>query len=116
MYSKGQAAEDKAKQIYLSKGYTILEQNWRYYGVGKGQKAEIDLVARHKNILIFVEVKFRTTKFAPIQESITRNKINLLRTAAQAYIVQHPTLGQLDIRFDAIFIYHNDIEIIENIE
>lgn len=114
-YSKGREAEKKAKEIYIQKGYTLLEQNWRYYSNGRGQKAEVDLIAFYKNILIFCEVKYRTSNFIPIQESITKRKITLLKLAAQAYVSQHPEFAQSNIRFDAIFIYREGIEILENI-
>ncbi len=49
----GRQGEDAAVQYLKSKGMKILERNLRT-PVG-----EIDLIARHRNILVFVEVKTR---------------------------------------------------------
>ncbi len=51
----GQLGEAKATEYLVSKGYQIVEQNWRW---GKG---EIDIIAwSPEKILVFTEVKTRT--------------------------------------------------------
>ena len=79
----------------MSRGYTILEKNWRH------QKAEIDILALKEGILAVIEVKTRSTvAFGAPEEFIDQNKIRLLRKAANAYVNLH-RLNQ-EVRFDYI--------------
>ena len=50
----GDRGEALAQKYLESKKYEILECNWRY------SRAEIDIIAKHEDILIFVEVKTRS--------------------------------------------------------
>lgn len=50
----GRLAEQEAARWLESRGYTLLETNYRY------QHAEIDLIMTHQGLLIFIEVKFRS--------------------------------------------------------
>ena len=50
----GALAEKLAATFLQKKGFTILEHNYRY------QKAEIDIIAKKNNLLVFVEVKARS--------------------------------------------------------
>lgn len=60
---------------------------------------EIDLIAKNKEFLIFVEVKLRTShKFSMGRSSVDYKKQQKLRTTAQMYLAQHPT--KLQPRFD----------------
>ncbi len=95
---------------YLSKnGYKIIERNFR-----KGY-GEIDIVCIKDDILVFVEVKTRTTKiFGGALESITHYKIKSLIKTAQFYKMLHPKLPE-SMRIDAILIDANGNEI-NNIE
>lgn len=91
----GIRGEDLACSHLLSNGYTILERNWRF------QKAEIDVLATKDGILAVIEVKTRSTKaFGDPEEFISRNKIQLLRKAANAYV--NIKRLNLDVRFDYI--------------
>ncbi|MDX1940811.1 MAG: YraN family protein [Saprospiraceae bacterium] len=98
----GKAGEQIAKTFLESKGYRILEANWRY------RKAEIDLIAKDGETLIFTEVKTRSTDlFGKPEEAITPRKERLLADAASAYMEQ---IGHdWTIRFDVIsIIYYNE--------
>lgn len=92
---------EKLGVIYLQeKGYVILEKNWRYL------KAEIDIIASKNNTLIIIEVKTRTSDFFGNPEDfITKSKIKLLITAADAYIQQKNM--DAEVRFDVISIVKN---------
>ena len=97
----GSLGEALATEYLTNKGYTILDKNWRYL------KAEIDIIALKNNTLAVVEVKTRSTDFfGNPEEFITKSKIKLLITAADAY-VQKRNLD-VDIRFDVIAIVKND--------
>jgi putative endonuclease len=47
----GNEGEDLAKALLLQKNYQILETNWR------NGRAEIDIIAKDGETLVFVEVK-----------------------------------------------------------
>ncbi len=85
--SLGHLGESIAAAYLEKKGYTILDRNLRTpYG-------EIDLVARHAESIIFIEVKTRASKsLGPPEISITPRKAEHMRSAAEYYIQQHPEL------------------------
>ena len=65
---------------------------------------EIDIIARDKRFLVFVEVKLRKNgSFAAAMEYVDRHKQDRLRTTASLYLSQNPT--ELQPRFDVIEIY-----------
>jgi putative endonuclease len=47
----GQIGEQFATDYLVKKGYIILEHNWRF------KRAEIDIIAKNDNCLIFIEVQ-----------------------------------------------------------
>lgn len=68
---------------YLEKnGYKIIEQNY------KTKYAEIDLVARKGNEMVFVEVRTKKGKnFGAPEETINKRKLRKLWGNAKAYTV-----------------------------
>lgn len=65
---------------------------------------EIDIIARNKHFLVFVEVKLRKSgSFAEAMEYVDSRKQERLRTTASVYLAQNPT--NLQPRFDVIEIY-----------
>ena len=65
---------------------------------------EIDIIARNKQFLVFVEVKLRKSgTFAEAMEYVDSRKQERLRTTAAVYLSQNPT--SLQPRFDVIEIY-----------
>lgn len=97
----GNLGEALATEYLIEKGYTILEKNWRYL------KAEIDIIALKNNTLYIVEVKTRTTRFfGNPEEFITKSKIKLLVTAANAYIEKRDL--DIEAQFDVIAIVKNN--------
>lgn len=97
----GNLGEVLASEYLTNQGYIILDKNWRYL------KAEIDIVALKNNTLAIVEVKTRSTDFfGNPEEFITKSKIKLLITAADAY-VQKKNLD-VHVRFDVIAIVKNN--------
>jgi len=91
----GQIGEELALQYLEKSDYEILEKNWRY------RKAEIDLICRKDSVLIFVEVKTRTSDFfGQPEEFISRRKEELMFAAANEYMdkIDH----DWEIRFDCI--------------
>jgi putative endonuclease len=94
----GQWGEKAALDFLTQKGYQIIGKNVRtLYG-------EIDLVAKEKNTLVFIEVKTRSTgEFGLPEEAITRQKLTHMIHAAQAYL-QGNFETEKDWRIDVIAI------------
>jgi putative endonuclease len=89
----GKQGEHWAAQFLLDKGYQLLESNYRY---GKG---EIDLIALQGQILVFVEVKTRSSDlYGPPEGAVTQHKLKQMRKVAGYYLKVSNWQG--DIRFD----------------
>lgn len=74
-------------QEYLKKqGYEILETNKQFQG-GAKKACEIDIIAKHKDTLVFVEVKTRSSNFcgSPL-EAVTKSKLENIRTGLYVYL------------------------------
>lgn len=97
----GHQGEQIAQQFLYNKGFDLLDTNWRYKHV------EIDIVARDKNTLVFVEVKTRSgDEFGSPLDALSSKKIENLIEAASAYLDQFDE--DLEWRFDAIGIVSNE--------
>lgn len=97
----GERGEELAVRHLVSKGYTILERNWRQ------GKAEVDIIARHGDTLAVVEVKSRSSEdFGDPLDAVGREKIRLLRKAINAYVNLKGI--DLEIRFDLIGVVLED--------
>ena len=93
----GQIGEDLAINHLELAGLTILERNWRY------SKAEIDIIAKEGEALVFVEVKTRSYDYYGQPEEFVKEKQEaLIIDAAQRYMEE---IGHdWEIRFDIIAI------------
>lgn len=94
----GKWGETVASEYLTGQGFTILERNVRTpYG-------EIDLIARLGDLLVFVEVKARTShQYGYPEEAITYRKQAHLRSSVEYYI-QESSILDSDWRVDAISI------------
>ena len=93
----GREGEALATKYLQEHGWRILERNYRH------RRAEIDLIAVHENLMIFVEVKMRTgTGFGMPEDFVDEKKARTVMEAADHYIIE--TGWQGDIRFDIIAI------------
>ncbi|KAA9331924.1 YraN family protein [Adhaeribacter soli] len=96
----GESGETLAANYLQAKGYTIVACNYRY------KRAEVDIIAQYGKILVFAEIKTRTSdKHGYPEEFVSARKIQLFLEAAEEYIHQHN--WQHDIRFDIIAISGN---------
>lgn len=85
----GDQGEALAKKFFKKLGYKILEQNFRT------RLGEIDLIARDKNTLVFIEVKTRTSSaFGWPEEAVTATKKRHLATAVNIYLQQKKLFDQ----------------------
>ena len=78
----GAAGEDLARRYLERNGYEIVECNKFYPKI-----CEIDIIAKRKNKLYFVEVKTRTTDaFGIPSEAVDKRKLAHIRTGAFLYL------------------------------
>ena len=112
--SVGILGEKLARDFLKKRGYLILESNYRC------PEGEIDIITRHKDSLVFVEVRTkRSLEYGSPEESITSTKMEKLRAVAAHYQQTHenlPASWRIDVV--AVQMDQNDkilrIEIIEN--
>ena len=94
----GQWGEEQVAEKLRRDGWTIVARNFCC------RMGELDLVAENKTFLAFVEVKLRKdNRFGLACEAVTLSKQRKLRTAAQYYLISHPT--KLQPRFDVAEVY-----------
>jgi putative endonuclease len=94
----GRWGEEVAAVHLEGMGYELVERNWR------SEYGEIDLVTRHGDVWIFVEVKARRTgAFGTPEEAVTAAKQRRLLEAAQAYLAEHD-LDEVAWRIDVVAI------------
>jgi putative endonuclease len=80
---KGVEGEQIAQNYLSELGNQILESNWRF------QKAEVDIIAKEDNFLVFVEVKCRSTDiFGEPQTFVSEKKQALFKSVAEGYLDQ----------------------------
>jgi putative endonuclease len=81
----GNRGEDLACEYLIKNGYEILERNKHF-----SKLCEIDIIAKIKNKVVFVEVKTRKNNLygAPF-EAITKNKYNNIKTGVLSYIQEN---------------------------
>lgn len=94
-YKKGHAIERMAALYLQLKGYRILKIRYRT------PMGEIDIIARRKNSLAFVEVKGRRDMTSAL-ESVTRRNRARVERAALYFIAVHPQFASFDMRFDVV--------------
>ncbi len=104
---KGNFGEALAKEHLEKLGYNILEVQYLT------PLGEIDIIAKDKETLVFIEVKYRESleKGHPL-EAITKAKQNKIIKTAYYYIVENNI--EANIRFDAIGILNKELTHIEN--
>jgi len=97
MSRRGEAAESLAADFLQRRGLTVLERNYRC------RFGEIDLVARSGELLVFVEVRARTSEaFGGAAGSITATKRRRLVAAARHYLATHR--ADRACRFDVVLV------------
>jgi len=90
--------EEHAALYLQSQGYRIVHRNYRT------ATGEIDIVAHHAGVLVFVEVKARSSaRFGPGYLAVNAAKQNKLRSQALLY-VQNERKQSAPLRFDVVSI------------
>ena len=99
MYKKkilGNLGEDIACKFILNKGYEIVERNFYC------RQGEIDIIAKDKNEIVFIEVKSRSSiQYGCPSEAVNKQKIRHLYRTAKYYLYKNKYLNNY-IRFDVI--------------
>lgn len=106
---EGNIGEFNACEYLKKKKYRIIEQNYR------NRLGEIDIIAQEKDMIVFVEVKSRSTlQFGRPSEAVDVRKQQKLRKVASLYLLQHNIMDSA-CRFDIIeVIGQSEINHIEN--
>lgn len=98
---KGAQAEERAAAFLISKGYHVMEKNYRN---GKG---EIDIICWKKPFIVFVEVKYRkNNSFGYPEEFVDDRKLNMIKKTAVRYVLEKKYEGP--VRYDVIAITGNE--------
>lgn len=101
----GKFGEGIAAAYLQQQGYTILYRNWRY------RHLEVDIIACLHNRLHFIEVKTRCTlQYGHPEESITKEKMQHLRDAAEAYQYRYPQWQYLQFDVLAITLINKQVK------
>src|SRR6476660_3156324 len=93
----GISAESRAAALLIAKGFRILARRFR------SPVGEIDIVARRRHLLVFVEVKARE-RLDDAAWSVTERQRARIIAAAEAWLADHPDPSIQDIRFDAMLV------------
>ena len=93
----GISAESRAAAFLVAKGFRILARRWR------SPAGEIDIVARRKHLLIFVEVKARAD-FDAAAEAVSPRQQQRIAAAAEAWLAAYGAGSLRDFRFDVILV------------
>ncbi len=102
----GELGEQAAAGYLQTKGYQIISRNFRT------RFGEIDLICRHKGMLVFVEVKTKKGEdFGIPEEMFTRTKYTKVRRMAEVYLE-----GKIEnCRIDMTAVILDDEEQVEQI-
>lgn len=93
----GTTGENMGVSFLKKEGFTILERNWRF------GKAEIDIIASKEELMVFVEVKMRSSNhYGSPWQAVVKNKQTRIIKAADHYLKK--TQWQGEARFDIISI------------
>lgn len=105
----GKEMEDLTAKKLEELGYQILEANYRC-PVG-----EIDLVARHREYLVFVEVKYRSGLESGFpEEAVDARKQRVISRAALYYLTERGFGEDTPCRFDVAAVSRQGVRIYEN--
>lgn len=102
---KGTEGEEIAARYLRTKGYQIVEMN------NSTKWGELDLIATKNNILIFVEVKYKTSEdFGTPEEMIGARKLSQVKRTAEMYILDNPDVANKydSYQVDAVCIVGTD--------
>ena len=93
----GKKGEQLAVDFLMENNYDIVDRNYRF------AKAEVDIIAKKKDVLAIIEVKTRsTTNFGNPQDFVKPKQVQRLVKAVDQYVTTNGL--DVEIRFDIIAI------------
>lgn len=105
----GSKYEAMAAAYLETRGYEILEQNYR------DRFGEIDIIARDGKFLVFLEVKYRKDlRMGHPLEAVDYRKQQRIRNTARRYLYCRYPNQVLPCRFDVVAILGQEIRLIQN--
>ncbi len=109
---RGKRGEETAAAFLKKQGYEILEMNFRT------RRGEVDIIARHKGVLAFVEVKTRASNaFGSPKGAVGREKQRRISMAALEYL-SRTRQTRSRARFDVVSVLEGEagtqVELISN--
>lgn len=106
--ARGEYGERRAAAWYQQHGFEVLGRNWR-----DGRGGELDLVLRRDRLVVFCEVKARSSDaFGAPAEAVTPTKQARLRRLAAAWLAAHGVRG-VEVRFDVAAVTNAALEVYE---
>ena len=96
-FRTGLSAESRAAAFLMAKGNRILAKRFRT------PHGEIDIVARRRNLIVFIEVKARAS-LDEAAYAVTPRQQQRIIDAAQGWLMAHPEHADFELRFDAMLI------------
>ncbi len=104
----GRRGERLAAQWYRDHGYELVDRNWRC------AEGELDLVLRRGPIVVFCEVKARTTlRFGHPAEAVTPAKQARIHRLALRWLFDHRISRRVRRRFDVAAVVGSRVSVIE---
>jgi putative endonuclease len=100
--------EKKAAEFLKKQGYKIIELNFRT------KFGEIDIIAKDKKVLAFIEVKYRDGSYAlhPFEAVTVKKQQRIIRTAL-IYLSKNK-IKDNDFRFDIVSILDDNFELLKS--
>lgn len=97
MNNLGQDAEHQAQQFLMAQGLILRDNNFAC------KAGEIDIIAKHNNTLVFIEVRLRKhTRFGQAYETVTKSKQRKIIKTALFYLQKKQLFEKHPCRFDIV--------------
>lgn len=105
----GRLGESKAQKYLRKNKYKVIEKNYTT------KFAECDLIALYGNLLVFIEVKTRSSvKYGNPADAVDFNKQRKYALMAEYFVMTNPKYKNYAVRFDVIEVLNQDINHIQN--
>jgi putative endonuclease len=103
----GKLGESIAQKYLLSKGYQLLETNWRH------KRSEIDIICIKEDVLTFIEVKTSHSglHYDPASR-VDQKKVNMLKAAAHAFMESNKYEWAFQFDIVAVILHDQSHEIL----
>ncbi|MTI01173.1 YraN family protein [Roseibium sp. RKSG952] len=96
-YSWGLSAETRAAWALRLTGWRILKRRY------KTKAGEIDLIAKKRKVVAFIEVKARRNRRAAMEAVTPASQKRIVR-AAKIFVSEHPKAAFFTLRFDVMVV------------